>query len=194
MIADRGIPDPGWSDQRLVDRCLEGDETAWGVVVDKYKNLVYHLILKYRPGDDEAADLFQSVWLDAYNDLPKLRKKGSFKSWLISLTNHKCYHWKKKWKRREKHETNEIDAETLGEEIGVEADFVEKLERDQLVREAVFSLSDRCREMVTLLFFKTPPMPYKEVAEKLGLATGSIGFIRGRCLDRLQKALKKLGL
>ena len=40
--------------------------------------------------------------------------------------------------------------------------------------------------MITLLFFEHPPQPYNEVAEKLGLARGSIGFIRGRCLKRLK--------
>jgi len=34
---------------------------------------------------------------------------------------------------------------------------------------------------------------YQEVAKRLGLATGSIGFIRGRCLRRLQRALEKAG-
>ena len=34
-----------------------------------------------------------------------------------------------------------------------------------------------------MLFFETPARPYQEVARRLGLAAGSIGFIRGRCLD-----------
>ena len=47
--------------------------------------------------------------------------------------------------------------------------------------------------MIRLLFFVDPPLPYREVAQRLGLATGSIGFIRGRCLQRLQKALQAMG-
>ena len=67
-------------------------------------------------------------------------------------------------------------------------------QREQLVREAILKLPLRCREMVRLLFFTFPPKPYKEVAEQLGLAVGSIGFIRRRCLTRLQRALERLGL
>ena len=48
--------------------------------------------------------------------------------------------------------------------------------------------------MIRLLVFTSPPVPYKEVARRLGLATGSIGFIRGRCLQRLQKNLDKQGI
>ena len=44
-----------------------------------------------------------------------------------------------------------------------------------------------------MLFFETPARPYDEIAKELGLATGSIGFIRGRCLAQLRKQLEKKG-
>ena len=48
--------------------------------------------------------------------------------------------------------------------------------------------------MIGMLFYADLPMPYREVARKLGLAVGSIGFIRGRCLRKLQKLLESEGL
>jgi len=62
-----------------------------------------------------------------------------------------------------------------------------------MVREAVTRLSARCRELIRMLFFEQPPRPYAQVAETLGLARGSIGFIRSRCLKRLQVHLEELG-
>ena len=44
-----------------------------------------------------------------------------------------------------------------------------------------------------MLFFEEPPRPYQQVAESLGIATGSIGFIRQRCLGRLRKQLAEAG-
>lgn len=193
-MLERGTPGPSLSDKRLVEECLAGDEEAWSALVDKYKNLVYNIILRYRADPEEAADLFQTVWLEAYNDLPKLRKKSAVKSWLVSLTTHQCYHWKQKQKRRDFFESGEFTAEDLEEMMPLDPSFVEELERDQRVREAIYQLSPRCREMIRLLFFTSPPVPYKEVARRLGLATGSIGFIRGRCLQRLQKNLDKQGI
>ena len=185
-MLDRGRPGPDWPDKRLVEECLNGGEDAWSALVDKYKNLVYSIVLKYRMGSEEAADIFQSIWLDAYNDLPKLRKRDAFKPWLISMTARKCYHWKKKQKYREFHQADHVDVMEAEAETAEVPAFLEELERDQLVREAVQSLTPRCREMIELLFFTSPSLPYKEVAERLGLATGSIGFIRGRCLERLR--------
>jgi RNA polymerase sigma factor (sigma-70 family) len=189
----RGKPDPSWPDHQLVDVCLAGDELAWHALVEKYQRLVFSIARKYGATNEEAADLFQGIWLDAYNDLPKLRKKKSLRSWLISLATHKCYHWKRGLRRRNLHEVGAVDAADVEARHPVEPDFADDLERDQLVREAVAALPERCREMIRMLFFARPPLPYAEVAERLGLAVGSIGFIRGRCLKKLQTILEKLG-
>jgi len=57
----------------------------------------------------------------------------------------------------------------------------------------VAGLPARCQEMIRLLFYHQPRLSYRDVAARLGLATGSIGFIRGRCLKRLQRTLEKRG-
>ena len=74
-----------------------------------------------------------------------------------------------------------------------EGDPLVAIEQAQVLHQAIDLLSPRCQELVRLLFFSDPPMPYGKVAATLGLATGSIGFIRGRCLKRLQDELGKLG-
>lgn len=182
-----------WSDQELIQRCLAGDELAWSVLVDRYKNLVYSVILKYGTLPDEAADLFQSVWLDAYHDLAKLRDESSVRSWLAVLARHKCFHWKRRKVRQESREVAGLNEEDLEDVVTTTPTFMEELERDQLVRDATRELTPRCQEMIRLLFFVDPPKPYREVAKELGLAIGSIGFIRGRCLEHLQKNLEKRG-
>ncbi len=51
----------------------------------------------------------------------------------------------------------------------------------------------RCQRLVEMLFFEQPPRPYEEVARELGLAEGSIGFTRGKCLERLRKLVQEMG-
>ena len=72
-------------------------------------------------------------------------------------------------------------------------ELLAQLQREQMVRDVVTELTPRCQRMVRMLFFETPPRPYQEIAKELGMATGSIGFIRGRCLARLKKQLEKMG-
>ncbi|MEM8997362.1 MAG: sigma-70 family RNA polymerase sigma factor [Acidobacteriota bacterium] len=180
------------SDRRLVEGCLNGSEEAWRSLVDRYQKLVYAVIMKYRPGSEAAADLFQAIWLDVYNDLPTLRDRDAVKPWLMAIVRNKCFHWKKKQSRVHDHEVTGDETDDIEARAVTEADFADDLLRDQLVREAVSRLGDRCQELIHLLFFAKPPLPYKEAAERLGLATGSIGFIRGRCLRKLQKRLEEL--
>jgi DNA-directed RNA polymerase specialized sigma24 family protein len=62
-----------------------------------------------------------------------------------------------------------------------------------MLREAMVKLTPQCRRLVELLFLETPPRPYAEVAAELGLAPGSIGFTRQKCIDRLRRYLDDLG-
>ena len=187
--------DSRWSssDTRLVSACLKGSEKAWWRLVDKYKNLIYSIPIKYGLTEDEAADIFQSVCLELLRDLPQLREPKALPAWLIRVTSRKCFHWRQKKNRISVDESSQDDLSTLVESDYGPDDLLSQLEREQALREAMSELDARCRKMVRMLFFETPPRPYLEVAEALGLAPGSIGFIRGRCLERLRRALTKRG-
>ena len=78
-------PHPGWEDPRLVGSCLRGDQRGWHALVDKYSRLVYAVILRYGVNPDDASDLFQTVWVNVYSDLEKVRKHDSLRSWLITV-------------------------------------------------------------------------------------------------------------
>lgn len=176
---------------RLVEECLRGSEQAWNTLVDRYKNLIYSIPLRYGAPPQDAADIFQAVCLDLFNELPRLREAEALKGWLIRVTTHKCYHWKRQ-QGTQSAQWDEQAAEGVANEAPA-ADMLAELEQEQLVRESVTRLPGRCKEMIELLFFETPPLPYSAVAERLRLARGSIGFIRGRCLKRLRQLLEEKG-
>jgi hypothetical protein len=48
-------------------------------------------------------------------------------------------------------------------------------------------MDDRCQALLRLLFFEDPAPDYQEISFRTGLAVGSIGPIRARCLKRLKK-------
>jgi len=69
----------------------------------------------------------------------------------------------------------------------------QQTQEEQMLREAMTVLTPQCHRLVELLFFETPARPYSEVAAELGLAVGSIGFTRQKCLERLRARLDELG-
>ena len=181
-----------WPNARLVGECLRGNQQAWHILVDRYKNLIYSVPLKYGAPPQDAADIFQAVCLDLFNELPKIRDADAIHGWLIRVASNKCYHWKRQ-QITHPSDWDEGRMEELSEDSPAVAEMLADLEREQIVREAIQELPPRCREMISLLFFEQPPLPYSEVAARLSLARGSIGFIRGRCLRRLRKILEEKG-
>jgi RNA polymerase sigma factor (sigma-70 family) len=183
-------PAVDWTDEDLVAACLRGEQEAWSVLVDKYKNLVYSVPVKYRMSAEDAADIFQSVWTELYQELGKLRNPGALRSWLVTVATHKCYHATRKSRKIESVSEAEAD---VPDQRALIAEKRELLEQEEMLRHATAQLPPRCQEIIQLLFYSDPPLAYADLARHLGLAEGSIGFIRGRCLERLRKQLSKMG-
>jgi RNA polymerase sigma factor (sigma-70 family) len=188
-LAPLKAPSP-WTDERLVRECVGGSEEAWSALIDKYKNLIYSIPIKQELSREAASDIFQSVCLDLLSELPRLREPRALPKWLIQITLHKCA----RWTQREGRYSQEEISDALLPAISPAAELIaEEVRQEQALRESLAALPDRCAEMIRMLFFETPARPYGEVARELGLATGSIGFIRGRCLDKLKKELQRRG-
>jgi RNA polymerase sigma factor (sigma-70 family) len=62
------------------------------------------------------------------------------------------------------------------------------------MRRILTEIPPRCRRLIQMLFFEEPALPYADIAKTLGIATGSIGFIRQRCLEKLRKHLIGAGM
>jgi len=180
-----------WDDTRLVKECLAGNEEAWSLLIDKYKALIYSIPVKYGLPPHEAADVFQSTCMELLMRLQELRDPKALPKWLMQVAHHECYRVKRQQQRLVSRdaEPDLPDPETPA----IAENLVQQTQEEQMLREAMGSLSTQCRRLVELLFFETPPRPYKEVAAELGLALGSIGFTRQKCIERLRRNLDEQG-
>jgi RNA polymerase sigma factor (sigma-70 family) len=182
-----------WSDERLVGECRKGNQAAWSALIEKYQNLIFSIPIKFGLPREDAADIFQAVCVDLLSTLPKLREPRAIAKWLMQTTFHKCL-------RSKKERLNLVDdleaiagAHNAGSD-DLPEEMLHQVQREQSVREAIRALPPRCGRMVSMLFLDDPPRPYQEVAKELGLASGSIGFIRGRCLKKMRHLLEEKGL
>jgi RNA polymerase sigma factor (sigma-70 family) len=177
------------TDEGLIQRCLKGDPEARCELIDKYKNLIYSIPIKLGMYQD-AGDIFQAVCVELLLQLPQLREHRALPKWLMQTSYRKCLRHLAAANRQVSVDPAHIeqaqDDETLEH-------LLVQLEKEQMVRDAIAQMPERCSQMIHMLFFEIPARPYDEIAKKLGLATGSIGFIRGRCLTRLRKHLEKKG-
>jgi RNA polymerase sigma factor (sigma-70 family) len=181
-----------WPDERLVKECLEGNQDAWNAILEKYRRLIYSVPIRYGLSPDAAGDIYQQVCVQLLEALPDLRNPESLPAWLIKVAAHRSFQWAGRERRFQP-----FDFEAHADEGPVAPEMTDALvrdfERQQILHEALSKVPFRCGELIRMLFFETPAVPYEEAAKRLGLATGSIGFIRMRCLKRLRTELETRG-
>jgi len=72
-------------DADLIDRFVDGDVEAFNTLVWRWQKPIFNFILRYIGNRDEAEDLTQQVFVRAYRNLPKLKKRGSFSTWIHQI-------------------------------------------------------------------------------------------------------------
>jgi RNA polymerase sigma factor (sigma-70 family) len=180
------------SDTLLIEQCLAGDEQAWTALLGKYKNLIFSIPVKLGFSPEDASDIFQSVCISLLRELDQLREPRALPGWLISLTWHKCLRWRREQRKYVLTNLGESDSSPTDWQP-VPDEIVDQSEREQILREATAELPEVCARLIQFLFFETPTIPYDEVARRLGMAKGSVGATRMRCLEKLRRMLEKRG-
>jgi len=179
-----------WSDERLVRECCKGNQDAWSALIEKYKNLIFSIPIKFGLSREDAGDIFQAVCVELLAGLSKLREPKALPKWLMQTSYHQCLRWRK-LRPDVTDDVQDSQQQPSSEELPEQ--LLYQVQREQSVRDAMSALPARCSRMVAMLFFEDPPRPYDEVAKELQLATGSIGFTRGRCLKKLRQLLEEKG-
>src|ERR1700733_16213508 len=116
------------SDERLIGRCLKGDQEAWSALIDKYKNLIYSIPIKLGMHQD-AGDIFQSVCVDLLSELPRLREHRALPKWLMQTCYHKCLRYQRGAERMV-----ELDPEGTGSDAVLSPTSAEELPDHMLVQ------------------------------------------------------------
>jgi RNA polymerase sigma factor (sigma-70 family) len=180
-------------DRALVAACLEGDHAAWEAMITRYQRLIYSIPIKARLSQDDAADIFQLVCLKLYEKLPTIRDTERISSWLITTTSRECWRLSARNRRETSPSVDEQDSNFLREipAAGPLADEQrEILEEQHQVRQAVGALPDRCRELISMLFYQKDELSYVDIAARMKMPVPSVGPTRARCLEKLRKLLE----
>ena len=170
----------------LVTRARKGDQQAWDALVARYAPLIWSICRRYRLSDADAEDVGQAVWMRLVSQLDSLRDPAALPGWLSTTTRRECFRVQRV---TGKHLAagQMPDHENIADGQAAAADHeLLTAERDAVLRDAFTRLSPDCQRLMAMLI-SDPPVPYAEISARLGISVGSIGPIRGRCLERLRR-------
>lgn len=172
-------------DQSVVDlvaRARDGDQMAWDQIVERYAPLVWSLCQRYHLARADADDVGACVWLRLVENLGTIREPAALPGWLATTTRRECLrvlHARSRELPVEDHQRLVDDASPGADE------WLLAQERLIALRTAYAGLSERCRQLLELLF-SDPVTPYDEISAVLGMPVGAIGPTRQRCLGKLR--------
>lgn len=72
-------------DNQLIQKVLDGNTATYTVIVDRYKDLVYSVVLKIVKNHEEAEETAQDTFLKAYHALSTFKREAKFSTWLFRI-------------------------------------------------------------------------------------------------------------
>jgi RNA polymerase sigma factor (sigma-70 family) len=177
----------------LVARAAGGDQGAWNEIVDRYAPLVWSVCVRYRLDRPDIDDVGQSVWLLLVDKIGGLREPAALPGWLATTTARECIRVLRAARRHEHAQLPPEDQAVPDPDAALIEEEVLAAELSVALRAAFAELPPGCRDLLSMLICD-PPCSYADISARLGVAVGSIGPTRARCLDRLRRSPKLAGL
>lgn len=181
----------------LVQSAVDGDAAAWKALVEGLSPLVWSVVRAHRLSDADAHEVYQTVWFRFAQHLGRIREPQKAGSWLASTARHECLKVLKSLRRLTPTDDPQL-LDRVSEDRTPEQSLLDseeaavQSERIRHLWQEFEELGDRCRQLLRILM-ASPPPSYQEVSSALGIAVGSIGPLRQRCLRRLRARMEARG-
>ena len=165
---------------------LEGDQRAFKDLVDDYKVIIVNTCYAFVHDKDDAEDLAQEVFIQAYESLDKFRGECKLSTWLYRIAVNKAINYKKSVRYRMKRIRLEGDNPiSIPSKDELAQEKIEKEEIISHLHQAIKNLPERQR--IALVLNKYEERPYKEVAEIMGISLASVESLLFRAKSYLEK-------
>ncbi len=177
------------NDVALIQRVLEGDDTAFSALVEKYQRSVHALAWRKIGDFHIAEDITQDTFLKAYQRLSTLKKPQRFASWLYVIAANHCSTWLRKkrlWTESlENTSSGQVEKATYSGYVIAENERITAESQREVVKKLLAKLQESERTVITLYYLGE--MSYEEISEFLGVSVAAIKNRLYRARNRLKQ-------
>lgn len=174
----------------IIARVLNGDHQSYSILVERYKNFVFTITLRYVKGREDAEEVAQDIFVKAYRSLSDFKGQAKFSTWLYTITTTTCITFLRK-KKLEVHSLDNENVFAAADTIdsGMRANQIEQKSKVNMVNAAIKMLSPEDAHVITL-FYKGE-QSLEEIAEILVKETNAVKVQLHRARGRLKEKMQK---
>jgi RNA polymerase sigma-70 factor (ECF subfamily) len=180
----------GRPDTEIINTILKGEQSAFALLVERYQNYVFTLVLRFTENREDAEEIAQDVFVKTYRSLADFRGDSKFSTWLFTITRTTCL----SFLRRKKLDIQSLDNERTGlqvenRESGFNANLVEQKSRHAMLNQAISMLSPDDAQLLNL-FYKGD-QTLEEIGKIMRLDPNTVKVKLHRARQRLKEKMEK---
>jgi RNA polymerase sigma-70 factor (ECF subfamily) len=169
-----------------IERCRHDDKNAFAAVVQQYQAQILALCLRMTGNREDASDVAQQTFVQAFGHLDRYDPHQPFRPWLYKIATNQCISFLRRQGRQAAPVPDEVLEQVSDPEDGAPT-LVEAAADRQEVRAAVATLPEPYRTAVVLHYFEG--LSYQEMARQTDLPIGTISTHLYRAKNLLRRVL-----
>ncbi len=179
------------NDHELIAQIKNGNIRGLRFLVDKHKNLVWHMVLRMTDRQEDAEDLCQDVFLRVLKDIKNFRGESKLSTWIGSVAYNVCVDHLRKKSREKIISANDLRPLAL-EKISVETSIgkTDQEEIKRIVHQVIGMLPVNYRIVITL--YHLEDCSYREIASITGMPEGTVKSYISRAREMIREAVLKI--
>ncbi len=176
----------------LLNRCRQGDELAWEMLVRQQQGRVCAMIYSYLGDREETLDVAQEIFVRLYRKLDQCADAARFGPWLATIVRHACLdHLRRRKARPPRQDIPAAEMTSLAASGPTPEEQWYRTSRQRLVHRALQDLSEINREVILLKDIQG--LPLEQVASVLEVPLGTVKSRVSRARIELARAIIALG-
>ena len=180
----------GLTDKEVIARVLQGEQGLFGLLVERYRNYVFTLVLRFTDNREDAEEIAQDIFVKAYRSLADFRGASKFSTWLYTIVHNSCISFLRKRKMNITsidHAPTQIQLENR--ESGFRANTIEQRSGHAILNAAIHLLAPDDHQIITL-FYKGE-QSLEEIGRIMGLEPNNVKVKLYRARQRLKEKMEK---
>ena len=177
------------SDQHYINQIIQGDTNVFGVLVDRYKEMIFTLALRMIKNREEAEEVSQDTFIKIYNSLNKFKGDSKFSTWIYKIAYNTCLDRLKKNKKEENTILIDEFSDNLVKTLDNAFSALEEKERKQTIQNCLNLLSREENFLLTLYYFDDQNLD--EIAKIMDINSNNVKVKLFRSRKKLAVILKK---